>query len=65
MSTKEVAHEIVDALIAVSEGQKFKAPDLETLREVQIDPVVFDTFNLYESAPSGGLRVGLLCHRVG
>jgi UDPglucose 6-dehydrogenase len=52
-----------DALIIVTEWNEFRHPDFEKIKELMVEPVVFDGRNLYD--PAKMIQKGFTYYSVG
>lgn len=63
VGTKEAALEGANALVIVTDWQAFKAPDMEQIKRMLVQPVVFDGRNLFE--PKRMIKYGFSYYSVG
>lgn len=61
--TKEQALRGADVLVIVTEWKEFRSPDFDLIKELLVEPVIFDGRNLYE--PAMVSRRGLTYYGIG
>jgi len=61
--TKEAALKNANALVIVTDWQAFKAPDFDVVKDLLVEPIIFDGRNLFE--PKRMAKRGFRYHSVG